>query len=197
MKDQEIFDLVTTRELGVDAINFAVADWTNVSSLPGHTNFSGHTRTVIQESPIHAASVKFALQTMGCQARVAALQYDLANQQVWSYFPAAVHNGPNNVQAIDVDIKSALEAAYARAAYVYLMVQVKGQGAMYLGRVAVTWLKPDFVDYAPAIADLVTRVSTLESGGTGGSAPYDDSEIRARITALENRFAAMRAALTP
>jgi hypothetical protein len=198
MRDLESVDLIVTRERSDCAINFNVADWTNVSSLPGHTNFSGHTRTIIQESPIVSASAQFALQTMGAQARVAALQYDAAGSQVWSYFPAVVQAGPNNIQLINVDCTAALDAAFAHAPYVYAMAQVRGAGALYLARFHVTWSKPDVVDYGPTIANHETRIQAVEGSiatGGGSSAGYDDTALVQRISAIESRFAAIKAAL--
>jgi hypothetical protein len=199
VRDLETTDLIVTRELAVDAIPFNCTDWTPVAYLSGHTNWTGHTKTIIPEAPIVQAGCYFGLQGLGSSVRARGYQYDANGQKVWWDLGSVTHNGPNNVQQLWQDMKAGLLAAFAARPYLYVTTEVKGVGYLYLARMEVTWNKPDVVDPSATIAALADRVAALEGMvGTGtatGASNGVDSEARSRIATVESKLTAVADAL--
>lgn len=152
------YDLINTVQRTQDAVPFGVAGWTMVAYLPGRVNFTGHTRT-LTKGPITSANATIALQTVGSQARVRALYYDANSQQVWTTLGTVTHQGPNNVQLLRVDIKTALDALFQVSTYCYVTTEVMGTGSLYMSRLEINWDVPGRVDYAA----LEARIAALES----------------------------------
>jgi hypothetical protein len=192
MRDLETFDLIVTREKSADAIPFNCADWTPVAYLSGHTNWTGHTRTVIPEAPMAQAGCYFGLQGLGSSVRARGYQYDANGQKVWWDLGSATHNGPNNVQQLWQDMKAGLTAALAARPYLYVTTEVKGVGSLYLARMEITWDRPDVVDQSVTIAALAARITALEglvgSGASTGASDGTDPEARSRISSVEGKL---------
>jgi hypothetical protein len=187
------YDLINTVQRTQDAIAFNVADWSLVAYLPGRVNFTGHTRT-LSRGPMVAANVTFALQTLGAQARVRALYYNAQNQQIWTTLGTAVHQGPNDVQLIRVDIKAALDALFLLSPYCYVTTEVNGAGSLFMSRLEINWDLPDWDDFN-ALVDRVEALEAAQAPQANNGVGYDDSLVKSRISTLETRLQGVRLAL--
>lgn len=200
MIDPEIYELIPPALLGSQAMPFNVPDWTLLCYVTGHTNFTGHCKTIIPEGPINAANCTFCLENavagVPCEARVVGLRYNSQNQGVWHRdWGSVIQNTANTIAQIGQPMTGPLSTYFQSNGYTYATVEVKGNGRLYMATMTIDWIKPDIVDWGPAIGNLVTRVTNLEQQPAGSGGSYDDSAVLARVAALEARMTALRTAL--